>query len=265
MPDKIVPVLLFLLIFSIAGKSFSQPAANEQLPAPVIELGGLYKSGKVQNRPLRPWQLDDGLHQATSYEYGDIADFTTLPDMNQWVIGDTPERPEQRLRWHKIVDGGKTVLVCDRVILARVSWQDLQSQGWVEGKEIQIDGRTYRCRLLSGGSRARSETEGGRLGGFPENNEWDRWITDEANIPGLPIPTPQDVDFVSDDSLSPRLDTHNHWWNWRLIWSWCAEPHAITPRWSVKRGSISARAWSFEQTNARQGDTGWRPVLEEID
>ena len=46
----------------------------------------------------------------------------------------------------------KTLLICDRVILVSVSWDDLNGQGYVTGKTITIDGAKYKCRLLTGGS-----------------------------------------------------------------------------------------------------------------
>lgn len=232
----------------------------------MIELGGLYKDGEVQNRPAKPWQLDDGLYGLTSFEAGDVADFSAMPDMAKWVIGDTPAPAEQRLRWYKIKDGNKTVWVCDRVILARVSWQDLNYEGYIEGKRIRIDGRYYRCRLLFGGSRARdAQANDGAMGGFPTGNEWDRWIGGEAGLAGLPVPAERDLNFGSYDTAAPVQDAHNQWWNWRFIWSWCSETVEGVPKWAVRRGSISARYWSFENVDARRGDTGWRPVLEEID
>ncbi len=35
----------------------------------------------------------------------------------------------------KIKDGDKTLLICDRVILVNVTWNDLNSAGWIFGKE----------------------------------------------------------------------------------------------------------------------------------
>lgn len=63
---------------------------------------------------------------------------------------------------------GINLLVADRVLLTKVSWNDLRTFGFVSGKTVTIDGRRYRCRLLQVGAREN------------EPNEWDR-ILDETN------------------------------------------------------------------------------------
>lgn len=87
-----------------------------------------------------------------------------------------------------------------------------------------------------------------------------RWKT------GLPMPGERDLAFSSYDTVAPLKDSsHNQGWNWRYIWSWCSETVEGGPYWGVKRGALSARYWSFENVDTRRGDTGWRPVLEELD
>ena len=50
----------------------------------------------------------------------------------------------------KIKDGDKTLLICDRVILVNVTWNDLNSAGWIFGKEVTIDGAKYKLPLPDG-------------------------------------------------------------------------------------------------------------------
>ena len=57
---------------------------------------------------------------------------------------------------NKIKDGDKTLLICDRVILVNVTWNDLNSAGWIFGKEVTIDGAKYKLRSLTGGTGPRS-------------------------------------------------------------------------------------------------------------
>ena len=38
--------------------------------------------------------------------------------------------------------------------MTRVSWQDLDDAGYVFGTEVSIDGKQFRCRLLTGGDDA---------------------------------------------------------------------------------------------------------------
>ncbi|MGN8967308.1 hypothetical protein [Intestinimonas sp. HCP28S3_D6] len=122
--------------------------------------------------------------------YGDIPQMSG--SMANYTFGDTPSADANKLQWVKIKDGDKTRLICDRVILVSVSWDDLNGQGYVTGKTITIDGTKYKCRLLTGGSNRRNNDW--YAGGTPTNNEWDRFITREEVITGLPAPVSSDLD-----------------------------------------------------------------------
>ena len=88
-----------------------------------------------------------------------MADFETAPYWAAWHLGDTPPDPSRQLQWVRLRDERRTLLVSDRVPLMRVSWDDLDAAGLVTGRTVTIDGRPYRCRLLTGGSRFRSSDE----------------------------------------------------------------------------------------------------------
>lgn len=105
--------------------------------------------------------------------------------ISNYSFGNTPSDDAKKLQWVKIKDGDKTLLICDRVILVNVAWNDLNSAGWIFGKEVTIDGAKYKLRSLTGGSNYRN-TSDAYAGGTPTNNEWDRFITREEVITGLP-------------------------------------------------------------------------------
>ncbi len=65
----------------------------------------------------------------------------------------------KKLKWVKIKDGNKTLLICDRNILNNISWDTLNETGYVDGTKITIDGNDYLCRLLTGGNNYRSGTD----------------------------------------------------------------------------------------------------------
>ena len=50
--------------------------------------------------------------------------------MANYTFGNTPSAEANKLQWVKIKDGDKTLLICDRVILVNVSWDDLNGQGY---------------------------------------------------------------------------------------------------------------------------------------
>ena len=179
--------------------------------------------------------------------------------MANYTFGDTPSADANKLQWVKIKDGDKTLLICDRVILVSVSWDDLNGQGYVTGKTITIDGAKYKCRLLTGGSNRRNNDW--YAGGTPTNNEWDRFITREEVITGLPAPVSSDLDtnLNTTDHNSP----HNQLWHWAGVYSWCQETWAENASRRAVRGYDSARSWDnyYRATNSNPA-VGFRPVLE---
>ena len=178
--------------------------------------------------------------------------------MANYTFGDTPSADANKLQWVKIKDGDKTLLICDRVILVSVSWDDLNGQGYVTGKTITIDGTKYKCRLLTGGSNRRNNDW--YAGGTPTNNEWDRFITREEVITGLPAPVSSDLD--TNLNTTDHNSTHNQLWHWVGVYSWCQETWAENASYRAYRGYSSARYWDNYSSGYRYVYVGFRPVLE---
>ena len=178
--------------------------------------------------------------------------------MANYTFGDTPSADANKLQWVKIKDGDKTLLICDRVILVSVSWDDLNGQGYVTGKTITIDGTKYKCRLLTGGSNRRNNDW--YAGGTPTNNEWDRFITREEVITGLPAPVSSDLD--TNLNTTDHNSTHNQLWHWVGVYSWCQETWAENASGRARRGYDSARGWGWGRSSNRSANLGFRPVLE---
>ena len=178
--------------------------------------------------------------------------------MANYTFGDTPSADANKLQWVKIKDGDKTLLICDRVILVSVSWDDLNGQGYVTGKTITIDGTKYKCRLLTGGSNRRNNDW--YAGGTPTNNEWDRFITREEVITGLPAPVSSDLD--TNLNTTDHNSTHNQLWHWVGVYSWCQETWAENASNRAYRGYDSARYWDYYSSGYRYVNVGFRPVLE---
>ena len=178
--------------------------------------------------------------------------------MANYTFGDTPSADANKLQWVKIKDGDKTLLICDRVILVSVSWDDLNGQGYVTGKTITIDGTKYKCRLLAGGSNRRNNDW--YAGGTPTNNEWDRFITREEVITGLPAPVSSDLD--TNLNTTDHNSAHNQLWHWAGVYSWCQETWAENASRRAIRGYGSARNWNYHSSGYRYVSVGFRPVLE---
>ena len=178
--------------------------------------------------------------------------------MANYTFGDTPSADANKLQWVKIKDGDKTLLICDRVILVSVSWDDLNGQGYVTGKTITIDGAKYKCRLLTGGSNRRNNDW--YAGGTPTNNEWDRFITREEVITGLPAPVSSDLD--TNLNTTDHNSAHNQLWHWVGVYSWCQETWAENASSRAFRGYNSARYWVYNGAAYQSASVGFRPVLE---
>ena len=219
-----------------------------------VKLGGFYNNGAILKRPTKPWRPDDSAGGNSGY--GDIPQMSG--SMANYTFGDTPSADANKLQWVKIKDGDKTLLICDRVILVSVSWDDLNGQGYVTGKTITIDGTKYKCRLLTGGSNRRNNDW--YAGGTPTNNEWDRFITREEVITGLPAPVSSDLD--TNLNTTDHNSTHNQLWHWVGVYSWCQETWAENASYRASRGYFSARFWNYNSSGLRLVDVGFRPVLE---
>jgi|CZCA01.1.fsa_nt_gi hypothetical protein len=220
----------------------------------LIKLGTLYMGSSKIARPTKPWGNYSELYPGA--DDGNIQTYSTGATLE---IRDTDPNDDYKMQWIEVNDGGKKYLVCDRVMIANISWNDLNAQNLIFGKNITIDGRQYRLRVLTGGS---DERGGDRYaGGAPTNNEWDRWIVNEAGLSGLPNPSSTDLDSTlnSTDLNSP----HNQKWNWMGVCSWCQETYAEDASYRAKRGYYSARYWGYSYVAYPYYDyVGWRPVLE---
>jgi hypothetical protein len=226
-------------------------------------LGGLACDGRSLPRPTRPWLVDLAVLKPFDFvPAGDIAAFEPKPYFAKWRFIDTPAQDSDRLIWNEIETGdGQRLLICDRVILVRVSWDDLDAAGYVGGRDVTIDGRRLRCRLMSGGAAFRIGQDG-FAGGAPAN-EWDDIVGGDAPVEGIAPPRRRSAA----DTLDPQAlaDPHNRIWNWFGAVSWTREPYGPDAQLRVCRGFHAAHYFYLNTRSHRHEDIGWRPVLEEID
>jgi len=222
-----------------------------------IKLGTFYHNGEALPLPTRPWQSNSCPNNLSERGKGDIPEFSG--NIEDWTIGDTSSDDDKKLKWVKIKDGNKTLLICTVNILSKIPWYKLNNAGYVDGTKITIDGNEYLCRLLTGGNNFRNGIDL-YSGGTPIDNEWDRFICNEDNINGLPKPTTGDLDSTMDYS---DLDgENNQLWNWWGFRSWCIETLKGDSSASISRGYKSARFLGVVTNANSYIDLGWRPVLE---
>ena len=222
------------------------------------QFGGFSHAGQILAPATRPWITD--LTVLCPYEGlqpGNIPEFERDPNWHNWALTDSPQDPSQRLNWHVFQQGNIRYLVADRMLLARISWQDLDQAGYVFGTELSIDGRQFRCRLLTGGDTSHDDP----YQGATQPNEWEALVGGAA---AANAPKPDAADNASPLSTDHLASPHNRLWNWFGAVSWTTEPVASRADGRVCRGYHGPTYFYVNTVDHRHEDIGWRPVLEEV-
>ena len=161
-----------------------------------LKFGSLY----VNDKPIDP---------GTEYKPDQAISFGTMT-------------PDKAINWVPV----NGLLIADRCLLARISWDDLNDQGLVFGREIQLFGFRFWARLLKVGN----------CEGVP--NEWDSAL---------------DVVGENDDL-----------WHWEDMCFWGQETVLTDASSRAYRGYRSARLWSWNKSSYRYATLGYRPALEPL-
>lgn len=130
--------------------------------------------------------------------------------------------PSKEIGW-VAVNG---LLIADQCLLTNVSWDDLDVQGLVFGKEVTVQGLRFKIRLLKVGSKE------------DVPNEWDAAL-----------------DAVGEDDTL---------WHWDHKFFWGQEPVSGSVSHRAIRGYTSARYWDWIISSLRNADLGFRPALEPL-
>lgn len=176
----------------------------------IRKFGTLMLHGAPMPKPEKPFYRGDVIgYNGTDFE-----------------IGDTVEGKE--LTWLKLGN----LWVCDRNILAGVSWDTLNVKGYVFGKEITIDGHKYNVRCLTGSDGSEDSYGEGC------DNEWDK-LMDEYN---------------EDNSLLHYDD----------MYTICQEADCDFSDYRSIRGYGSARSCDDHGATGTGTYVAFRPALEEL-
>lgn len=130
--------------------------------------------------------------------------------------------PSKEIGW-VAVNG---LLIADQCLLTNVSWDDLDVQGLVFGKEVTVQGLRFKIRLLKVGSKE------------DVPNEWDAAL-----------------DAVGEDDTL---------WHWDHKFFWGQEPVSGSVSHRAIRGYDSARYWNYSSSGYRYAIIGFRPALEPL-
>lgn len=130
--------------------------------------------------------------------------------------------PSKEIGW-VAVNG---LLIADQCLLTNVSWDDLDVQGLVFGKEVTVQGLRFKIRLLKVGSKE------------DVPNEWDAAL-----------------DAVGEDDTL---------WHWDHKFFWGQEPVSGSVSYRAVRGYNSARFWLDSNATRSYPIVGFRPALEPL-
>lgn len=130
--------------------------------------------------------------------------------------------PSKEIGW-VAVNG---LLIADQCLLTNVSWDDLDVQGLVFGKEVTVQGLRFKIRLLKVGSKE------------DVPNEWDAAL-----------------DAVGEDDTL---------WHWDHKFFWGQEPVSGSVSYRAIRGYNSARYWRNDNAASSRSIVGFRPALEPL-
>lgn len=130
--------------------------------------------------------------------------------------------PSKEIGW-VAVNG---LLIADQCLLTNVSWDDLDVQGLVFGKEVTVQGLRFKIRLLKVGSKE------------DVPNEWDAAL-----------------DAVGEDDTL---------WHWDHKFFWGQEPVSGSVSHRALRGCRSARYWDYNDAAGSLPHLGFRPALEPL-
>ena len=126
-----------------------------------------------------------------------------------------------------------SLFVADYAVTHTVSWNDLNTEGLIFGKNYAAGGVGYTLRAPSAGSDRTGLNESQR--GTPQSNEWDK--------------------------LLDKNDGYIKNWKRMASWGQDTRPDNSTPFRAV-RGFHSARGWDYGTATYQNAYVGFRPVLE---
>ena len=163
-----------------------------------------------------------------------------------------------------------TMFVAKKPLRYNLSWDHINAVGAVFGKEITIDGQTYKVRLMRGASENPSDPVGNRSA---HGSEWNRMMLPiheqaidktwaysayvEDNIEPFTHTLGNGEDGMYTDA---DLLTHHSHGNGSLSWTQESVESHLCSR--VLRGNngVSNSQWIYHSNTGE--NLGWRPVLE---
>ena len=125
-----------------------------------------------------------------------------------------------------------SLFVADYAVTHTVSWNGLNDEGLIFGKNYASGGVDYTLRAPSVGSDFTGSGDSQR--GVPQSNEWDTMLNKNSG-------------YIQ---------------NWNKMYSWGQDTSSAAESFRAYRGYNSARFWYYTSSSFRNVYLGFRPVLE---
>ena len=125
-----------------------------------------------------------------------------------------------------------SLFVADYAVTHTVSWDDLNTESLIFGKNYASGGVDYTLRAPSVGSISTGSGDSQR--GVPQSNEWDTMLNKNSG-------------YIQ---------------NWNKMYSWGQDTSSAAESFRAYRGYNSARFWYYTSSSFRNVYLGFRPVLE---
>ena len=172
-----------------------------------------------------PGTVNGGLPDSTLH----YVPFTYAGTVDAYKLTTAMETTEEYAQNNKYAH---SLFVADYAVTHAVSWNGLNDEGLIFGKNYASGGVDYTLRAPSVGSISTGSGDSQR--GVPQSNEWDTMLNKNSG-------------YIQ---------------NWNKMYSWGQDTSSAAESFRAYRGYNSARFWYYTSSSFRNVYLGFRPVLE---
>ena len=203
--------------FALSEQFFLTPGGRYYFDLSAMNIPGTANGGNSDGAVSLP---DTSLHYVPFTYVGTIEAYKLTS-----ATATTEEYAQQNKYPHSL-------FVADYAVTHTVSWNGLNDEGLIFGKNYASGGVDYTLRAPSVGSNATGSGDSQR--GVPQSNEWDTMLNKNSG-------------YIQ---------------NWNKMYSWGQDTSSAAESFRAYRGYNSARFWYYTSSSFRNVYLGFRPVLE---
>ena len=203
--------------FALSEQFSLTPGGRYYFDLSAMNIPGTVNTGNIFGATSLP---DTTLHYVPFTYAGTVNAYKLTTEM-----ATTEEYAQQKKYPHSL-------FVADYAVTHTVSWNGLNDEGLIFGKNYASGGVDYTLRAPSVGSNSTGSGDSQR--GVPQSNEWDTMLNKNSG-------------YIK---------------NWNGIYSWGQDTTRYNSSFRAVRGFISARLWGIDNAASSDPNVVFRPVLE---